>query len=182
MSDLQSVGIEGAWLKPLVSHRDDRGAFTECYRREFIPGMREMLQANLSVSRAGALRGSHFHTKQTDYWTLITGTITVGLYDLRTDSPTHGLKAELEWSAHGDPSGTLYIPPGVTHGWYAQTDAILHYLVDQYHDPADEFGVAWDDPDVGIDWKIPAGTEPILSERDRSNPSLSEVLRGSLSF
>ena len=66
----------------------------------------------------------------------------------------------------------LYIPRGIAHGFYAETDICLQYLVDRYFTGADEFGIAWDDRDLGIHW--PA-TDPILSERDRSNPTLANV-------
>jgi dTDP-4-dehydrorhamnose 3,5-epimerase len=66
----------------------------------------------------------------------------------------------------------LYIPPGVAHGFYAETDLTLLYLVDAEFTGEDEFGLAWDDPDVAIAWPSP---DPILSDRDRSNPSLREI-------
>src|SRR5439155_23397092 len=82
-------------------------------------------------------------------------------------------KAEIHLDAEEGSRG-LYIPRGVAHGFYAQTDLMLQYLVDQYYTGDDEFGVAWDDPDVGIDW--PA-RDPILSDRDRANPPLADVLK-----
>jgi dTDP-4-dehydrorhamnose 3,5-epimerase len=133
-----------------------------------------MVQGNLSSSKAGVLRGLHFHRRQADYWFVIQGTAFVGLYDMRLGSPTEGLKAEVPLSSEGL-RHVLYIPPGVAHGFYAQTDMLLYYLVDEYYTGDDEFGIAWDDPDVNIGWP---GRDPILSDRDRSNPSLAEV-RGS---
>jgi dTDP-4-dehydrorhamnose 3,5-epimerase len=131
-----------------------------------------MLQANVSRSKAGVLRGPHFHRRQADYWVVIEGRAFVGLIDLRAGSPTESERQQL--TLDGDEPAGLYIPPGVAHGFYAQTDLILHYLVDTYHDGSDEFGVAWDDPDLGIAWPT---TQPLLSDRDRTNPSLAEVLR-----
>ena len=61
----------------------------------------------------------------------------------------------------------VFIPPGVAHGFAALTDLTLTYLVDQYYNPADELGVAWDDPDIGVDWRLDG---PVVSERDRANP------------
>ena len=58
----------------------------------------------------------------------------------------------------------VFIPPGVAHGFAALTDMTITYLVDSYYNPADELGVAWDDPAIGADWGI---TDPILSERDQ---------------
>jgi len=171
--ELRSVGIEGAGLVDLVAHPDDRGVMTELYRREWFPDVPEMVQANHSESRAGVLRGLHFHRRQTDYWLLLEGSAIVGLCDLRAGSPTEGASALLALDASGGLHGLL-IPPGVAHGFYAETPIRLEYLVDLAFDGSDEHGLAWDDPGTGIAW--PA-TDPVLSERDRSNPSLSEVLR-----
>lgn len=172
MPESVDVGIEGVHLIPLTPHPDSRGSFTEVYRRELVPGMREMLQGNLSLSYANVLRGLHFHRRQADYWCVLTGTAFVGLFDLRVGSPTEGKKAEITMVAEEQRHG-LYIPKGVAHGFYAQTDIQLQYLVDQYFTGEDEFGVMWNDLDLGIEWP---GRDPILSERDQANPSLAEVL------
>jgi dTDP-4-dehydrorhamnose 3,5-epimerase len=166
------VNIHGARLLPLSSHPDERGTFTEAYRRSWLPDGKEMVQGNLSFSRAGVLRGLHFHRRQADYWLVVHGTAFVGLYDLRAGSPTEGAKAEVGLSSEG-PRQVLYIPPGVAHGFYAETDLLLSYLVDEYYTGDDEFGIAWDDAGLGIGWP---DDDPILSKRDRSNPGLAEVL------
>jgi len=107
------------------------------------------------------------------------GTILVGLYDLRAGSPTAGVGTEVRLSSDDDELRGVYIPRGVAHGFLAETDVLMHYLVDAYHTGEDEFGVAWNDPDAGIRW----GTlEPILSDRDRSNPPLADVLRSPPAF
>lgn len=175
--DVQGVGIEGVHLIPLTAHPDDRGFVAEMFRRTWVPDMGEMLQANLSRSGANVLRGLHFHRLQADYWTVMSGTAVVELYDLRRGSPTEGKKAEVELAA--DALRCLYIPRGVAHGFYTPNGILLQYLVDRYYTGQDEYGVAWDDPDLGIAW--PA-SDPILSERDRSNPSLAEVLREAPAF
>lgn len=172
MPESVDVGIDGVRLFPLSGHPDDRGSFTEVYRREWIAGGAEMVQANLSLSKANVLRGMHFHRRQADYWCVFHGSAFVGLYDLRRGSPTERKKAEIRMNAEEHRHG-LYIPKGVAHGFYAETDVELQYLVDQYFTGGDEYGVTWDDPDMGIDWP---GRGPILSDRDRSNPSLTEVL------
>jgi dTDP-4-dehydrorhamnose 3,5-epimerase len=172
--DIEDAGIAGVFLVPLTTHHDVRGSFTEIYRRDFVPGMQEMVQANLSFSHAGVLRGLHVHRHQADYWTVVSGTALVGLYDLRAGSPTAGQKAEIRLEG-GEPRTCLYISKGVAHGFYAETDVVLQYLVDEYFTGEDEFGVAWDDQDVGIDWPT-GGREPILSQRDQGNLSLAEML------
>lgn len=171
LPEARGVGIDGVLLFPLTVHPDDRGSFTEVYRRSWLPGEEEMVQGNLSYSSAGVLRGLHFHRSQADYWCVVNGAALVGLFDLRVGSPTEGHKAEVPLTSEGPPA-TLYIPRGVAHGFYAETDLLLYYLVDRYFSGEDEFGVAWDDPDVRISWP---GKDPILSDRDRSNPSLAEV-------
>jgi dTDP-4-dehydrorhamnose 3,5-epimerase len=172
MPESVDVGIEGVRLLPLTPHPDDRGSFTEYYRREWIPEMREMVQGNLSLSRAGVLRGLHFHRKQADFWCFASGRSVTGLYDLRKGSPTEGKKAEIPVDGDDQRFG-LYIPRGVAHGFQAETDVVLLYFVDNYFTGEDEFGVTWDDPDLGIEW--PVGN-PILSDRDKANPTLAEVL------
>jgi dTDP-4-dehydrorhamnose 3,5-epimerase len=179
MAHAEDVGIEGVKLLFLESHPDDRGAFTEMYRREWLPSDgREMVQGNLSLSHSNVLRGLHFHRKQADYWCVVRGTAFVALFDLRAGSPTEGKKAELSMSGNGAYQG-LYIPRGVAHGFYAQTDVWLQYLVDEYFTGSDEYGVAWDDRELGIDWP---SSEPTLSARDRSNPPLAEVIQQAPSY
>jgi dTDP-4-dehydrorhamnose 3,5-epimerase len=169
----RGIGIEGVAIVDLVAHADDRGAMTELYRREWFPDVPDMLQANHSTSRAGVLRGLHFHRRQTDYWLLLEGSAFIGLVDLRSGSATEGDSAELRLDAAAGLRGLL-IPPGVAHGFYAETPIRLEYLVDLAFDGSDEHGLAWDDPEAGIAWP---SADPLLSERDRSNPSLAEVLR-----
>jgi dTDP-4-dehydrorhamnose 3,5-epimerase len=92
------------------------------------------------------------------------------LHDLREGSPTDGATLVLEIGEH-DHRG-VFIPPGVGHGFAAVTDMTLTYLVDAYYNPADELGVAWDDPDVGADWGL---TDPVLSKRDQTNPRRADL-------
>jgi dTDP-4-dehydrorhamnose 3,5-epimerase len=66
----------------------------------------------------------------------------------------------------------VYIPPGVAHGFAALTDMVITYLVDGYYNAADELGVAWDDPILAADWGV---AEPILSERDQTNPMRADL-------
>src|SRR5271157_4108748 len=147
------------------AHGDTRGRFVETYRRSWFPLGREMVQGNRSEKQAGAVVGLHYHLHQADYWYVLRGTARVVLHDLREGSPTDGATQVIELS-DGDDAG-LFIPPGVAHGFAALTDVLLWYLVDGYYNPADELGLAWDDPVVGADWGI---EEPVLSPRDRSNP------------
>jgi dTDP-4-dehydrorhamnose 3,5-epimerase len=173
LPDSTEIGIEGVRLIHLAPHADDRGSLTEVFRQEWLAGAPPMVQANLSRSRAGVLRGLHFHRRQADYWCVLAGRAFVGLLDLRAGSPTERRAAGIAIDAEAERVG-LYLPPGVAHGFYAETEVLLQYLVDAYYSGEDELGLAWDDPSVGIEW--PA-TEPVLSDRDRANPPLAEVLR-----
>lgn len=163
-------GIAGAQLVDPVVHGDERGLFVETYRREWIPGEPVMVQANRADRRAGAVVGLHFHLHQADYWYVPFGRARVVLHDLRVGAPTEGATWCRDLGDRGDGThdhGGIYIPPGVAHGFAALTDATITYLVTGYYDPADELGVAWDDPEIGADWGV---TEPVLSARDRGNP------------
>ncbi|HEY7136106.1 MAG TPA: dTDP-4-dehydrorhamnose 3,5-epimerase [Acidimicrobiia bacterium] len=149
---------------------DERGLFVETYRREWIPGSAPMVQANRADRQATCLVGLHYHRHQADYWYVPAGRALVALSDLRASSPTYGASLTLELG-DGDHRG-VYIPPGVAHGFYAITDLTITYLVDRYYDPADELGVAWNDPVLGIDWPTDA---PILSGRDQANPMRADI-------
>jgi dTDP-4-dehydrorhamnose 3,5-epimerase len=156
-------------------HGDERGRFVETYRRSWFPLGREMVQGNRSEKQAGAVVGLHYHLHQADYWYVPYGTARVVLHDLRQGSPTDG--ATLAVDLGRQPDGThshrgIFIPPGVAHGFAALTDMTITYLVDGYYNPADELGVAWDDPAVAADWGI---VEPILSARDQKNPRRAEI-------
>jgi len=156
-------------------HADDRGSFVETYRRQWFPEGREMVQGNRAERIAGSVVGLHYHLHQSDYWYVIGGHARVVLHDLRTGSPTDGATLELDvGEVAGEAHNHLgvYIPPGVAHGFAAVTDLTLTYLVDGYYNPADELGVAWDDPAIGADWGV---AEPVLSERDRANPTRDRI-------
>ncbi len=162
--------IDGVYVVEPAIHGDARGIFIETYRRQWFPSGREMIQGNRGDRRAGAVVGLHYHLHQADYWYVPFGRALVVLHDLRASSPTDGATLTLEIGQH-DHRG-VYIPPGVAHGFYALTDMTITYLVDHYYDPADELGVAWDDPELGVTWPT---TSPELSGRDRNNPKRSEI-------
>ena len=166
----QSDTIGGVVVVTPDVHGDNRGAFVETFRKEWVPGAAEMVQANRADRKLGALVGLHYHLHQADYWYVPFGRAMVVLHDLRAASPTDGATLVLEIGEH-DHRG-VYIPPGVAHGFYALTDMTITYLVDHYYDPADELGVAWDDPALGVTW--PSST-PELSGRDQSNPKRAEI-------
>ena len=172
----QISGVRAVDLKPLA---DARGSFTELFRTEWFPE-RDWgdMQCNRSESSKGVLRGLHFHRRQVDYWHCIVGSVRVGLHDLRTTSDTRG--AGLTFDLAADEPFGLFIPEGVAHGYLALTGATIFYVVNRYYDPADEFGVMWNDPDLGLDWEAgDAGgidsAELIVSQRDANNPRLADL-------
>ena len=154
-------------------HGDERGRFVESYRRSWLPAGREMVQANRSDKAAGSLVGLHYHLHQADYWYVTRGRARVVLHDLRQGSPTDGATLTMDMG-DGNEVG-LFIPPGVAHGFAAVTDLTITYLVDQYYNPDDELGVAWDDPDLALDWGV---GDPVVSKRDQTNPRRADIPAG----
>jgi dTDP-4-dehydrorhamnose 3,5-epimerase len=161
-------------LVDLDVHGDERGWFVETYRRQWFPLGREMVQANRVDRQRGALVGLHYHLHQADYWYVVAGRAIVVLHDLRDGSPTDGATFAVTLGDGRHPHTGVFIPPGVAHGFAALTDMTMTYLVDGYYNPADELGLAWDDPDVGADWGV---ADPILSGRDRANPGRRQLMR-----
>ena len=167
--------IAGVWLVDPRVHEDERGCFVETYRREWIPGAREMIQQNRGDRAAGCVVGLHYHLHQADYWYVPFGRARVVLHDMRTGSPTDGTTLCLDIGRRDD--GThdhrgIYIPPGVAHGFASLTDMTITYLVDGYYNPSDELGVAWDDPAIAADWGF---ADPVLSARDSANPRRADI-------
>jgi dTDP-4-dehydrorhamnose 3,5-epimerase len=184
--------IPGVRLGSVVRHADERGSFRELWRESAFPTLTadeagaphgstpRFVQANFSTSAAGVLRGLHYHRRQLDYWIVATGRALVALVDVRpvaagsAGSPTvetHELRAD-DW---------VMIPAGVAHGFLALEALELLYLVTNEFDNSDELGFAWDDPAVGVPWPSIESTpdgRPILSDRDRSNPSLAALVAG----
>jgi dTDP-4-dehydrorhamnose 3,5-epimerase len=169
----ESTIITGVHHVTPVVHSDARGVFVETYRREWIPNAREMIQSNRADRVAGSIVGLHYHLHQADFWYVPFGIARVVLHDLRAGSPTDG--ATEVFDLDGTTHRGVYIPPGVAHGFAALTHMTITYLVDGYYDPADELGVAWDDPEVAADWGV---REPALSARDQANPKRSELAAG----
>ena len=154
-------------------HADSRGLFVETWRRQWVPGSREMVQANRADRQAGSLVGLHYHLLQTDFWYVVAGRARVVLHDLRVGSPTEGVTETFDLGGDGAARHRgIYIPVGVAHGFAALSDVTMTYLVDRPYDPDDELGLAWDDQEVAAYWGL---ANPVLSDRDRANPARSEI-------
>jgi dTDP-4-dehydrorhamnose 3,5-epimerase len=181
--------LPGVRYGAIARHEDSRGIFRELWQISAFPRLTvdetgadagaepRFVQANLSTSAAGVLRGLHYHRRQLDYWVVASGRAFTALVDVRPLAAGTGpaivetrvLTAD-DW---------LVIPIGVAHGFLALEPLELLYLVTNEYDGSDELGFAWDDPAVGVPWPQVATTEdgrPILSDRDRSNPTLAELV------
>jgi dTDP-4-dehydrorhamnose 3,5-epimerase len=166
-------------IEPAV-HGDERGFFAETYRHEWhaelgMAAADRFVQDNHSRSGLGVVRGMHFHIGD-GVAKLVRcgrGRILDVAVDLRRGSPTYGQWEGVELGE--DTMRTLYLPVGFAHGFCVLSDvADVLYKQTAYYDPAVERGIAWNDPDVGIDWPLPV-EELIVSERDAAAPSLREI-------
>ncbi len=162
-------------LEPQV-FGDERGFFVETFSKEAWAGLgvdAEFVQHNHSRSGKGILRGLHFQTEpgQAKLLRCARGAIFDVAVDLRRYSPTYG-----QWEGYvldDERHRQLFVPVGFAHGFVVLSDvADVAYLVSSVYDPATEAGIAWDDPDVGVEWGV---EDPVLSERDKTAPNLSEI-------
>ncbi|MDZ7683227.1 MAG: dTDP-4-dehydrorhamnose 3,5-epimerase [Fodinibius sp.] len=131
------------------------------------------MQDNLSKSQKGTVRGLHYQiTNQQDKLLMVMqGTILDVAVDLRKDSPTFGQYVSTQLSAEN--KHQLFIPKGFAHGFSVLSeDAMVYYKCSDYYNPDGERGLYWDDPKLGIDWKV---SDPIISEKDQHQPKLSEI-------
>ena len=164
---------EIALLEPDV-HGDERGFLVETFRESELPDLGidvRFVQDNHSRSEGGVLRGIHMQQGQAKLVRCPRGRIWDLAVDLRPDSPTYK-----RWEGHeldGESHRQLFVPAGFGHGFCVLSDeADVLYRLSTYYDPELESGVAWDDPDLAVEWPI---TDPTLSERDRSAPKLAEL-------
>jgi len=178
---LRETTLEGVALIEPVVHGDTRGFFQETYREDAFAELGitvDFVQDNHSRSVRGVLRGMHFQIGegQAKLVRCARGAIHDVVVDLRRGSLTFG-----EWEAHQlDERGLqLYVPVGFAHGFCVTSEvADVIYKCSSYYDPALERGIAFDDPDVGIEWP---DLDLTVSERDRTAPRLAEIA-GELPF
>jgi dTDP-4-dehydrorhamnose 3,5-epimerase len=170
--------VPGAWVFTPQQFTDDRGLFVEWFRaetmREVVGHSFEVVQANNSVSRRDVLRGIHYALVppgQAKYVYCPRGALMDFVIDIRDGSPTFGAWDSVRLD-DVDRRG-IYIAEGIGHAVVALTDdASLAYLVSEPFNPAREFTVSPLDPALGIDWGV---ASPVLSDRDRSAPTLEEA-------
>ena len=176
MAERLETKLDGVVLIEPAVHGDERGFMLESFRRERwrqLGADAEFVQHNHSRSARGTLRGIHFQTEpgQAKLVRCPRGEILDVAVDLRRNSPTYG-----QWEAHRLDDlkhRQLFVPVGFGHGFVVLSEeADVAYQVSSYYDPATEAGIAWDDPEIGVDWQV---SKPLLSERDKSAPTLTEI-------
>ncbi len=185
-----SSALPGVRYGAVIRHADQRGAFREAWRADAFGvidpvdaglapgGSPTFVQANLSDSVPGVLRGLHFHRRQLDYWIVNDGRALVALVDLRPMLRDATARPVVETRELG-PDEWVIIPSGVAHGFLALATLQLLYLVTNAYDGSDELGFAWDDPIAAVPWPAFSQTpdsRPILSDRDSANPPLADLV------
>ncbi len=158
---------------------DSRGYFFESYsQRDFDRLVRPVhfVQDNESRSCYGVVRGLHFQNgrdSQSKLLRVVSGRVLDVAVDVRVGSPTFGRHVAVELS--GENHLQLFIPRGFAHGFSVLSDEVVfQYKCDNFYAPASEGAVAWDDPDLGIDWGIrPA--DAVLSSKDAAHPRLRDI-------
>lgn len=155
-------------------HGDERGYLVETFHQNELAELgieAEFVQDNQTRSRGRVLRGIHMQRGQAKLVRCPHGRIWDVAVDMRPDSATY--KRWEGFELDGEKHRQLFVPAGFGHGFCLLSDeADVLYRLSAYFDPALETGVAWDDPELGIEWPI---TDPMLSERDRNAPRLAEV-------
>lgn len=163
-------------IRPRI-FEDARGYFFESYsRKEFDAKVRpvDFVQDNESKSIYGVIRGLHFQRgrdSQSKLVRVVKGSVLDVAVDIRRGSPTFGRHVAVELTAENHLQ--LFIPRGFAHGFSVLSEEVVfQYKCDNLYAPQSEGAIAWDDPDLGIDWRIPAD-KAILSAKDSAHPRLS---------
>ena len=173
-TDIEGVLI----LKPRV-FGDDRGYFYESYNKkllsELAPEIPEFVQDNQSYSRYGVVRGLHFQKAphaQAKLLRVVSGKVLDVAVDLRNGSPTYGKSVCVELS--GENQLQFFIPEGFAHGFSVLSpEVIFQYKCSRFYNRESEGGIMYNDPDLGIDWRIPE-KDIVLSAKDLCHPTLAQ--------
>lgn len=168
--------LEGVlFIEPKVFH-DQRGFFFESYsENKYMENgvTSRLVQDNQSVSKKGVLRGMHFQVKSAQaklVW-VARGEVFDVVVDVRKESPTY--KKWLGFTLSAETPAQVYVPEGYAHGFCVLSEtATFLYKCSDYYSPENAKGLAWNDPEIAIDWPI---ENPILSEQDRKNPFLRDL-------
>lgn len=173
------TAVEGLVIIEPRIFGDHRGYFFESFsEREFAENVAPVrfVQDNESMSSYGVLRGLHFQKPphaQAKLVRVVKGKVLDVAVDLRSDSPTYGKYVAVELSDENHRQ--FFIPKGFAHGFCVLSEEVIfQYKCDDYYAPQSEGSVKWNDPDIGIDWKLPA-EDIVLSEKDGCSPFLKEL-------
>ena len=173
--------IEGLYVIEPTVFKDERGYFVETYNQN---DMKEagldmvFVQDNQSMSTRGVLRGLHFQKQfpQGKLVRVVRGKVFDVAVDLRSDSKTYGKWFGVELSAEN--MKQFYIPEGFAHGFLVLSDeAEFCYKCTDFYHPGDEGGLAWNDPEIGVEWPLEEGVDLIISEKDQKWEGLKDTFK-----
>lgn len=171
--------IEGLYVIEPTVYADSRGYFFESYNEtDFVKAGidKKFVQDNQSMSSKGVLRGLHFQKEhpQAKLVRVLSGEVFDVAVDLRKDSPTFGKHFGVILSAENKKQ--FFIPEGFAHGFLVLSEkAEFAYKCSDFYHPNDEGGIIWNDKDIAIDWHIPEGVEPVISEKDSKLPAFKDA-------
>lgn len=172
---VRETSIPGLLIIERPTFEDERGFFREAARMtdilEALGVDFRIVQINHSKSNPGVIRAIHAENWDKLVYPL-TGKMFAAIVDIRPDSPTFGKVETFEFD--GENFKALFIPKGLANSICVMGDEAVHYLyvVDAYYDGSDTRAIAWDDPDLNIDWPV---KKPIISDRDKNNKTLREM-------
>ena len=173
--------IEGLYVIEPTVFKDERGYLVETYNQN---DMKEagldmvFVQDNQSMSTRGVLRGLHFQKQfpQGKLVRVVRGKVFDVAVDLRSDSKTYGKWFGVELSAEN--MKQFYIPEGFAHGFLVLSDeAEFCYKCTDFYHPGDEGGLAWNDPEIGVEWPLEEGVDLIISEKDQKWKGLKDTFK-----
>lgn len=174
--EIIKTAIEGVFIIEPKIFGDARGYFFESFNaRDFREktGMDILfVQDNESKSKYGVLRGLHFQNPpytQSKLVRVVSGSVLDVAVDIRKGSPSFGKHVAVELT--GDNHRQFFMPKGIAHGFSVLSEeAVFQYKCDEFYAPQSEGALAWDDPDLNIDWRLPI-EKVLLSEKDRHHPN-----------
>jgi len=177
--EIQTLGIDGAWICRSKILSDNRGEFQEWFKKDEIYSNTgfdfSVSQANLSHSGFGVVRGIHYSVApkgQAKWVTCVAGAIQDVILDIRSSSPTFGKHVSVKLEAGS--GNAILIEPKLGHGFISLADnTLVAYLVSSPYSHSEEFEINPMDPELGIDWGLPNG-QLVISEKDQAAPSLMQ--------
>lgn len=175
--EFENTVLSGVLLFRPEPVRDARGFFSRTFDADVVRNAGvdpdRFVQDSLSRSAYGVIRGLHVRVGRGEAKLVRCsyGRVYDVVVDLRPGSPTY--RTWVSFELDGDHQTSVYIPPGCAHGFQALTEvADTSYRIDRRHDPSEDLTIAWNDPDIAVDWPLPPG---LMSDNDRTASPLSEL-------